>query len=112
VCGERPTVVIISACYSGVFVDPLEAPNRVILTAARPDRSSFGCSDKDRYPYFDNCILQNLPVAGDFLDLARRARLCVSKRETDEHLEPASEPQTWIGGQAKLWEPFLRLSHH
>lgn len=109
VCAERPTVVIISACYSGVFVEPLEAPNRVILTAARPDRSSFGCSDKDRYPYFDACILQSLPQSGDFLDLARRARACVSKRETDEHLEPASEPQTWIGGEAKLWEPFLRL---
>jgi hypothetical protein len=109
VCGERPTVVIISACYSGVFIEPLESPNRVILTAARPDRSSFGCSDKDRYPYFDACILQSMPASADFLDLARRARICVAKRETDEHLEPASEPQTWIGGQAKLWEPFLRL---
>jgi hypothetical protein len=39
-CGARPTVVIMSACFSGVFVRPLAQPNRMILTAARPDRST------------------------------------------------------------------------
>jgi hypothetical protein len=111
VCGARPTVVVISACFSGVFLPTIEAPNRMVMTAARPDRSSFGCSDKDRYPYFDACILQSLPTSPDFLVLSRKARDCVSKRETDEQLEPASEPQTWVGGQAKLWVPFMRFTN-
>src|ERR1700733_10310399 len=47
-CGRRPTVVIISACFSGVFVPALADSNRLILPAARPDRSSFGCSESDK----------------------------------------------------------------
>src|SRR6202042_1601434 len=35
-CGERPAVVVVAACYSGVFIPPLAAPNRMVLTAARP----------------------------------------------------------------------------
>src|SRR5580704_1048169 len=34
-CGRRPTVVIVSACHSGVFLTPaMRQPNRVVLTAA------------------------------------------------------------------------------
>src|SRR5262249_12585796 len=44
-CGEAPTVAIISGCFSGIFIGRMtEAPNRIILTAARDDRTSFGCS--------------------------------------------------------------------
>ena len=32
-CGKRPTVVIISACFSGVFVPALAGANRLVLTA-------------------------------------------------------------------------------
>ena len=49
-CGTRPTVIVISACFSGVFVDGLAASNRMILTAARRDRSSFGCGAEATYP--------------------------------------------------------------
>ncbi|WP_296597135.1 C13 family peptidase, partial [Phenylobacterium sp.] len=42
-CGKRPTIVVISACFSGVFVPTLALPNRMVVTAARPDRTSFGC---------------------------------------------------------------------
>ena len=37
-CGPRPTIVVLSACFSGVFLPEIAAPNRMILTAARPDR--------------------------------------------------------------------------
>ncbi len=99
-CGARPTVVIISACFSGAMLPPLEGSNRMILTAARRDRTSFGCGQSDRYPYFDQCVLEVWNEASDFPDLARRARLCVAAREKREHLSPASEPQFWIGPQA------------
>lgn len=108
-CPDRPSVVIISACFSGVFVQPLANRQRMIVTAARPDRSSFGCGDKDKYPYFDNCVLQSLPQSKTFPDLAGLATACVSKRETEEHLEPASEPQTWIGSEARMILPLEQL---
>ncbi len=108
-CPGRPSVVILSACFSGVFVEPLASPQRMIVTAARSDRSSFGCGDKDKYPYFDNCVLQSLPVSKTFPDLAQLATACVSKRETEEHLQPASEPQTWIGSEARMILPLEML---
>jgi hypothetical protein len=96
-CGTRPTVVIVSACFSGVFTDRLAAPNRMIMSAARRDRSSFGCSEDATYPYFDGCILESLPTAPNLLALADQAALCVQRREREEGLRPASEPQTVVG---------------
>ena len=109
-CGERPTVAVISACYSGVFVQALSRPNRMILTAARPDRSSFGCSERDRYPYFDACVLESLPQTRDFVALSHRVKTCVARLETQQGLAPPSEPQTAIGSQAQITLPFLRFA--
>ncbi len=99
-CGVRPTVVILSACFSGAMLPPLQGPNRMILTAARRDRTSFGCGQSDRYPYFDQCILESWGASASFPDLAGRARACVATREKAEHLTPHSEPQFWIGPKA------------
>jgi Peptidase C13 family len=107
-CADRPTVVIMSACFSGVFVAPLEAPNRMILTAARPDRTSFGCGQTDKYPYFDQCVLQSWPGAGDFPGLGRAVQACVAAREKQEHMAPPSEPQLWIGATAATSLPRWR----
>ncbi len=109
-CGTRPTIVVLSACFSGVFVDTLSAPNRMILTAARRDRSSFGCGAEATYPYFDGCVIEALKTASDFLALAASARTCVSRRETEEKLEPPSEPQLFVGGQMQLLLPTLRFN--
>lgn len=97
-CGSRPTVVVVSACFSGVFIPALAAPNRLVMTAARPDRTSFGCTEDDKYPYFDACLLQSLPRAADFGALPALTRACVAAREKAEKLEPPSEPQTFVGG--------------
>jgi hypothetical protein len=99
-CGLRPTVVILSACFSGAMLPPLEGPNRMILTAARRDRTSFGCGQSDRYPYFDQCVLESWGAAQSFPDLAVKARACVAARERAERLTPHSEPQLWIGAKA------------
>ena len=96
-CGTKPTVAIVSACFSGIFVPALAGPNRVVLTAARPDRSSFGCGESDVYTFFDTCILEELPQAGAFDVLGRRLRACVEKREREMGMRPASEPQMTVG---------------
>jgi Peptidase C13 family len=96
-CGERPTVVVISACFSGGFLPALKAPNRMIMTAARPDRTSFGCGAGDTYPYFDACVLESLPTADDFINLASMTRTCVALRERQTRAWPPSEPLTYVG---------------
>ena len=98
-CGVRPTVVVISACFSGVFVPALKGENRLVLTAARRDRSSFGCGESDKYPYFDACVLEALPISTDFVALAAKARACVARRERATGMGPPSAPRTSLGAR-------------
>jgi hypothetical protein len=109
-CGDRPTVVIISACFSGVFVPPLSRPDREVLTAARPDRTSFGCGQSDKYPYFDACMVQTLPKAKDFLTLGREVQACVAEREKATGMTPPSEPQMFVGSELRPLIPFYPLA--
>jgi hypothetical protein len=104
-CGSRPTAVIVSACFSGVFLPALAAPDRFVFTAARRDRSSFGCSENDRYPFFDGCIIEDLPRARDFVDLADQVKRCVAAREDSEGMRPRSQPQLFVGPAFRTAEP-------
>lgn len=108
-CGERPTVVVISACFSGIFVPELAAPNRMVLTAARADRTSFGCGESDRYPYFDDCFLRVFPAAHDFRQLGAAVQTCVARREQETGMSPPSEPQLSIGPALRPLLPLYAL---
>jgi hypothetical protein len=106
-CGAKPSVIVISSCFSGQFVPTLAGANRVVLTAARPDRTSFGCGEADQYTFFDDCFLQALPMSGDFAMLGDLTRRCVAAREQQMHATPPSEPQLSIGpnvGLAFKWK--------
>jgi hypothetical protein len=105
-CGDRPTVVVVAACFSGIFVPTVYGANRMVMSAARPDRTSFGCGEADRYTFFDTCMLQSLPNAHDFTALADAVRACVAAREHALGAEPPSEPQLAIG---PLLRPMLPL---
>ncbi len=109
-CGERPTVLVLSACFSGSFIDALAGTNRMILTAARRDRASFGCSEDAVYPYFDGCVIERMPTSNDFIALGNAVRSCVKEREEAEGLRPASEPQVFIGANMQLLAPTLRFT--
>ena len=109
-CADRPAVIIISACFSGVFVPLLADPNRMILTAARPDRASFGCGEADRYTYFDGCVLQQIGAAHDFAALGRSVQACVAKQEHDTKAAPASEPQLEIGAALRPMLPLYAFA--
>ncbi|ODT87658.1 C13 family peptidase [Phenylobacterium sp. SCN 70-31] len=104
-CGDRPTVVVISACFSGVYVPALAKPNRMVLTAARPDRTSFGCGQDNKYPFFDDCFLSSMPNTRDFSGLAGAVKECVRMREAAEKMTPPSEPQIWVGPQLRPMLP-------
>ncbi|MDR3511133.1 MAG: C13 family peptidase [Caulobacteraceae bacterium] len=96
-CGQRPTVVVISACFSGVFAPALAGRNRMVLTAARADRASFGCGQEDRYTFFDACVLGELASAHDFAALGVAVQRCVARRERALGASPPSEPQLEVG---------------
>jgi len=96
-CADRMTVVVMSACYSGVFVPALQSANRMIMTAARRDRTSFGCGETNMYTFFDQCVLESLPLSHDFPALGSKVQECVAAREMKEGATPPSEPQVNIG---------------
>jgi hypothetical protein len=96
-CGDRPTVVMISACYSGVFVGPsMQKKNRIILTAARQDRTSFGCSAENQYTYWDACLIDSLPKAETWKSLYGTIQQCVQTKESKGQFKP-SLPQAYFG---------------
>lgn len=100
-CGSRPTVVVVSACHSGVFLTPaMRRPNRIVLTAAAADRVSFGCGADDQFTYYDECLLQQLDSAATWRDLAQGTRACVEGLERRMGVGTPSRPQTFIGASA------------
>lgn len=90
---ERHKVLVISACFSGGFIEPLQDNKTLIMTAARADRVSFGCSEENDFTYFGRALfeqaLQQTDNLGEAFALAKRR---VSEREKAEDFEP-SEPQ-------------------
>jgi hypothetical protein len=101
-CGERPTVLLISACYSGLYTldsSNLKKPNRVILTAARHDRTSFGCSPENEFTYWDGCLVDHLPTSGTFKNLANNLQSCIATKETG--MPTPSLPQAFIGSEVE-----------
>jgi hypothetical protein len=96
-CRDAPTVVIASGCYSGAFTrGSMRASNRIILSAARADRPSFGCQVGRTYTVFDECLLDALPRAADWRVVFGRERTCVRRDESRMHALP-SRPQAFFG---------------
>ena len=97
-CGTRPTVVVVSACHSGVFLTPaMRQPNRIVLTAAAGDRVSFGCGSGDQFTYFDQCLLQQFDGASTWAELATNTRACVENLEQRMGIRRSSRPQLFVG---------------
>lgn len=91
--GMRYKVVVISACYSGVFIPRLANPDTLVITAADANHPSFGCHDKAKWTYFGNAFFNvALRQAKSLKDAFVVARALVRKRELRERFEP-SNPQ-------------------
>jgi hypothetical protein len=99
-CRAAPTVVIVSSCYSGTFATgPMAKPNRIILTASRRDRPSFGCQAERTYTFFDGCLLAVMPKGSSWEAVFADAKSCVSRKERALGEQP-SEPQAYFGAAA------------
>ena len=107
-------IIMVSACYSGGFIETLKDENTAIMTAAAVDRMSFGCDDERELTYFGEALLQNqlqsqFSIAAAFEGTAKEIGL----REQAEQLDP-SHPQIYIGKamQEKLQRLETRLVRH
>jgi hypothetical protein len=90
-------IVIVSACYSGHFIDALSDDYSLVVTAARADRKSFGCRNDRELTYFGEALLRDaLPTSHSLQEAIDRARALVAQREGAEDITP-SEPQAYLG---------------
>jgi hypothetical protein len=100
-CGDRPTVAVVSACHSGVFIGRAgKGDNRIWLTAAREDRVSFGCGTQFELTEFDECLLNAWPKSRTWAQLFDRTNDCVRMKEA-ELSEQSSMPQAFFGDKVK-----------
>ena len=95
--GLTNLIIVVQACYSGSFVDNLAAPDRMVITAAAADRTSFGCASENLWTEFGRAYFDKaLRDTGDFRLAFDRASEAIERREKDEGLPP-SNPQIAIG---------------
>lgn len=87
--GITNAVIVVSACYSGSFVDDLAAPDRLILTAAAADRSSFGCAETNLHTDWGAAFFQALDQTLDFRDAAVQTQATVAIAEAERGYEPS-----------------------
>jgi hypothetical protein len=93
------SVIIISACYSGSLIGDLRSPERIIITAARADRSSFGCAAGNQHTFFGAAELDAFDQRGRSLhQIFTATRDEVSRMESARQFQP-SEPQVSVGAE-------------
>jgi tetratricopeptide (TPR) repeat protein len=94
----RHRVVIVSACYSGVFIPPLADPDTLIITAADADHPSFGCQNGAGWTYFGDAFFNTaLRRTANLREAYTLASAAIRKRELKDHFVP-SNPQM-AGGE-------------
>ena len=91
-------IIIVSACYSGKFIEALKDDNTLIITSSRADRTSFGCGEDSELTYFgDAYFKQALAKTNDLILAFYEAQKIIAKKENNEKAEKHSEPQIYIG---------------
>jgi hypothetical protein len=99
--GIKWKVVVISACFSGGFIEPLKDDHTLIVTAADDLHQSFGCQYDSNFTWFSKAYFdQALRRTFSFTEAFGSARASIAEREKGRGLA-ASNPQMFIGAAMK-----------
>ncbi len=101
--GIRNRLLILSACFSGVFVPRMQDDATAIVTAASAERSSFGCVAENDWTFFGDAMINHAlrkpqPLRAAFTEAAN----LITSWETQFPVQP-SWPQVSIGPGAERW---------
>lgn len=95
--GIKNRVVIVSACYAGIFLPPLVNDNTIVMTAADDKSTSFGCAPERDWTYFGDALFrQSLLPGTDFPHAFDHARILIQGWELMDRVPP-SNPQGSFG---------------
>jgi hypothetical protein len=96
--GIKWRIVVVSACYSGGFIDALKDDHTLVLTASEADRTSFGCGHRSDSTFFGEALFQHgLATLDSLLGAFDAARARVEERERTGGFRPPSNPQSFVG---------------
>lgn len=96
-------LLIVSACYSGVFVPVLGGVETAIFSAAASDRSSFGCEAQNDWTFFgDAAINRALRKPQPLREAMAEATATIATWEGRFNLKP-SLPQRSLGAEVDKW---------
>jgi Peptidase C13 family len=103
----RWRVIIVSACYSGIFIPVLKNDSTLIMTAADSRHSSFGCDDTRDLTYFGEALLRDvLPRACSLSQAYTDTAHIIRQRETEEG-DIHSNPKLFVGPRMQARLPQL-----
>lgn len=95
--GIKWRIVVVSACYSGGFIETIKGPDTMVMTAADAKHTSFGCGDDSDYTYFSRAFFDEaLRKTRSFPEAFALAKEWIRARELREGLDP-SNPQMFLG---------------
>ena len=101
--GLERRILILNACYSGVFIPHLQGDNTAIATAAAFNRTSFGCQADNDWTYFGDALVnRELRQPQSFTAAVRAAQVRIVGWEVADNLTP-SLPQLSIGRNVASW---------
>lgn len=94
-------VIVVSACYSGIFADTLAGPGRAVITASDATHPSFGCRPGEIWTYFgETSFADALPKAPSLRAAFDTATVAIAAREKARRFAP-SNPR-FAGGERVL----------
>lgn len=100
--GIKWKLIVLSACYSGGFIEALKDDNTMIVTASDATHTSFGCEANSEFTwfsraYFDEALRDEAKRGTfSFSSAFERARTSVAAQEKSAGFEP-SNPQLFVG---------------
>jgi hypothetical protein len=99
--GIKYRVVLVSACYSGGFIEPLQDDYTLVFTAAAKNKTSFGCGNKSELTYFGRAVFKEQePNDYNLIDHFSKAIKSIGARENKEKFQ-SSDPQLFVGNKIR-----------
>ena len=101
--GIKNRLVILSACFSGIFAPVLQNESTITMSAATATNPSFGCRAENDWTFFGDAFVNHalrrpIPLPDAFAE----ARGMITRWEVASGLE-SSSPQVDLGPQAIAW---------
>ena len=101
--GLKRRLVILSACFSGIFIPALNDPENITITAASAKKTSFGCQPSNDWTFFGDALINNALRQPQPLSQATDQAFALIKTWESTHKLTPSDPQFRKGRKADVW---------